>query len=50
LKVETSSENTKVVTHIFCDGKLATFTATVDDLLFSVTTAEKTVQAVTRKL
>lgn len=48
LKVETIRENNKVITQIFCDGKLATFTATIDDLLSSVTTAEKTVQAVTR--
>jgi hypothetical protein len=42
LQVKTSQTNNKVVTEIRCEGKLATFTATIDDLLFSVSTAEKT--------
>jgi tRNA threonylcarbamoyladenosine modification (KEOPS) complex Pcc1 subunit len=42
LKVSTVREDNKVVTHIQCSGKLATFTATIDDLLFSASTAEKT--------
>jgi tRNA threonylcarbamoyladenosine modification (KEOPS) complex Pcc1 subunit len=41
LKVTTTREGNKVVTEISCDGKLATFTATIDDLLFSASTAEK---------
>lgn len=44
LKVKTTRENKKVLTQIQCEGKLATFIATIDDLLFSVSTAEKTLQ------
>ena len=46
LHVKTSRENSKVITQINCEGKLATFTATIDDLLFSATTAEKTLLAI----
>ncbi len=46
LHVKTSREGKKVVTHIECEGKLATFTATIDDLLFSASTAEKTLKAI----
>ncbi len=46
LQVETKRERNNVVTEITCEGKLATFTATIDDLLFSVSTAEKTLQTV----
>ncbi len=42
LHVKTMREEKKVVTLIKCEGKLATFTATIDDLLFSASTAEKT--------
>jgi hypothetical protein len=42
LKVSTVRRENKVVTVISCEGKLATFTATIDDLLFSASTAEKT--------
>jgi len=42
LQVETVREQSRVVTHIKCECKLATFTATIDDLLFSASTAEKT--------
>jgi hypothetical protein len=41
LSVKTIFEKTKVITVIQCDSKLATFTATIDDLLFSATTAER---------
>ena len=41
LQVKTSREDNKVITQIQCEGKLATFTATIDDLLFSASTAEK---------
>ena len=44
LEVKTVRENNKVITVIECDGKLTTFTATIDDLLFSASTAEKTVK------
>lgn len=46
LMVKTTLENCTVVTQIKCDGKLATFTATIDDLLFCASTAEKTLLAV----
>jgi hypothetical protein len=48
LHVETVRENNKVVTWIQCESKLATFTATIDDLLFSVSTAEKTLRTITK--
>ena len=46
LHVKTELEDNSVVTQIFCEGKLATFTATIDDLLFSASTAEKTLTAI----
>jgi hypothetical protein len=46
LKVKTKAEKNNVVSEITCEGKLATFTATIDDLLCSVSTAEKTLQTV----
>lgn len=46
LKISTIREKDKVITEIECDGKISTFTATIDDLLFSASTAEKTVKAV----
>ncbi len=46
LSVNTVREKRTVVTEIMCEGKLATFTATIDDLLFSVSTAEKTLQTI----
>lgn len=49
LQVKTVREDSKVITWIQCEGKLATFTATIDDLLFSVSTAEKTLHAITKK-
>ncbi len=48
LQVKTVRENNKVITKISCDGKLATFTATLDDLLFSASTAEKTLRAINK--
>jgi hypothetical protein len=42
LQVKTVKEDCKVVTEIVCEGKISTFTATIDDLLFSASTAEKT--------
>jgi tRNA threonylcarbamoyladenosine modification (KEOPS) complex Pcc1 subunit len=49
LKIETVSKNGKVVTRIECTEKLSTFIATIDDLLFCTSTAEKAVHT-TRKL
>ena len=48
LHVKTVREQSKVVTRIQCEGKLATFTATIDDLLFSASTAEKTLKVIKR--
>jgi cell fate regulator YaaT (PSP1 superfamily) len=48
LQVKTVREDRKVVTEIQCEGKLATFTATIDDLLFSASTAEKTLRTIKR--
>ena len=41
LSVRTVRENNCVVTEIRAEGKMATFIATIDDLLSSVSTAEK---------
>lgn len=48
LSVKTVRENNKVITQIQCEGKLATFTATIDDLLSSASTAEKTLHTITK--
>lgn len=48
LKVQTKRDRNLVATEITCEGKLAMFTATIDDLLFSVSTAEKTLQTVVK--
>jgi cell fate regulator YaaT (PSP1 superfamily) len=48
LHVKTVREERKVVTEIQCEGKLSTFTATIDDLLFSASTAEKTLRTIKR--
>ncbi|MGA3290524.1 MAG: KEOPS complex subunit Pcc1 [Candidatus Bathyarchaeia archaeon] len=48
LQVKTVREQNKVVTQIQCECKLATFTATIDDLLFSASTAEKTLRTIKR--
>lgn len=46
LTVKTVRENNKVITQIKCEGKLSTFNATIDDLLFCVSTAEKTLKTI----
>ena len=43
LTIKTFRENNAVVTEIKAEKKLATFIATIDDLLFSVSTAEKAI-------
>ena len=48
LSVKTVRDNNKVITRIQCEGKLATFTATIDDLLFSASTAEKTLRIINK--
>ena len=49
LKVETQLTDTRVITKIKLQGKTATLIATIDDLLESVSTAEKTLQIARRK-
>ena len=44
LSIETTSKGNKVVTYIRCKRKIPTFIATIDDLLFCVSIAEKTLQ------
>jgi tRNA threonylcarbamoyladenosine modification (KEOPS) complex Pcc1 subunit len=46
LHVKTERDGSKVITQIECEGKLATFTATIDDLLFSASTAERTLKTI----
>ena len=46
LTVKTIRRKNAVVTEVAAEGKMATFIATLDDLLFSVTVAEKTVRAI----
>ncbi len=41
LQIKTTLKDKEVFTRIKCKGKLTTFIATIDDLLFSVSTAEK---------
>jgi len=42
LSIETKSKGNKVVTYIKCKRKIPTLIATIDDLLFCISTAEKT--------
>ena len=49
LKIKTTRDAKKVVTKIECESKIVTFTATIDDLLFSASTAEKTLRTIKRK-
>ena len=46
LSINTDSRGRKVFTHIRCTRKIPTFIATIDDLLFSVTTAEKILKTI----
>jgi hypothetical protein len=48
LKVKTVRENSRVITQIEWEGKLSTFIATIDDLLFSASTAESTLRSITK--
>jgi hypothetical protein len=47
LTIKTERKNNYVLTEVKTKGKLATFIATIDDLLFCVSTAEKTLRIVT---
>jgi len=44
LSIKTECKEKIVITRILCNGKFGTFVATVDDLLFSITIAERTLQ------
>jgi len=44
LSVKTRTEKAKVITEIKCRQSFPTFIATIDDLLFSIATAEKTLR------
>ena len=48
LSIKTASEGNRVLTEVKAEGKLSAFIATIDDLLFCVSTAEKTLQTVTK--
>lgn len=48
LTIKTERKNNYVLTEVKTKGKLATFIATIDDLLFCVSTAEKTLRTVTK--
>ena len=49
LFIKTVRKGSRVLTEIKAEGKLATFIATIDDLLFSVSTAEKTLRTITNE-
>jgi tRNA threonylcarbamoyladenosine modification (KEOPS) complex Pcc1 subunit len=49
LFIKTFRNGSNVVTEIRAEEKLATFIATIDDLLFSVATAEKTIRVTKEK-
>jgi len=49
LTIKTERKSNNVITEIQTEEKLATFIATIDDLLFCVSTAEKTIRAVTAR-
>lgn len=46
LSIKTTWRKEKVLTKIKCKTKLSTFIATIDDLLFCISTAEKTLRIV----
>ena len=48
LSIKTLSEGSRVLTEVKAEGKLSTFIATIDDLLFCVSTAEKTLRAIAK--
>ncbi|MCS7115523.1 MAG: KEOPS complex subunit Pcc1 [Nitrososphaerota archaeon] len=50
LLIKTSRKENEVSTFIKCGKGLATFIATIDDLLFSVSIAEKTLKVVKKTL
>jgi tRNA threonylcarbamoyladenosine modification (KEOPS) complex Pcc1 subunit len=49
LFIKTLRDGNRVVTEVRAEEKIATFIATIDDLLFSASTAEKTLRIVKTK-
>lgn len=49
LTIKTDCIGSSVVTEILLKGKLSTFIATIDDLLSSASTAEKTLHVINKK-
>lgn len=50
LSIKTLRRENEVSTFIKCRKKLPTFIATIDDLLFSISTAEKTLKTIKKTL
>lgn len=48
LQISTTKIKNEVVTQIQCGGKLSTLTATIDDLISSVSVAEKTLKSINK--
>jgi hypothetical protein len=48
LTIKTARKGSCVLTEVKAEGNLATFIATIDDLLFCVSTAEKTLWILTK--
>jgi hypothetical protein len=46
LQIATLQRDRSVITRVKCQGSVATFIATIDDLLFCVSTAEKAIKTV----
>jgi hypothetical protein len=49
LNIKTINKGKKLITNIYCNIKLSTFIATIDDLLFSISTAENIVEKISGK-
>ncbi len=49
LKIKTEQQGCSVISVIELEGKLPTFIATIDDLLASASTAEKTLRVVNKR-
>lgn len=50
LSIKTLRRENEIATFIKCRKKLPTFIATIDDLLFSISTAEKTLKTIKKTL
>lgn len=48
LSIKTASQDSRVLTEVKAEGKLSAFIATIDDLLFCVSTAEKTLHMIAK--